>query len=352
LLKDLGYLINLKPNTLLTKIIASFTISFFAILLISNQLNPIARNSSIEENNPELGTVNWQRDLDTATLQAKNSGKLLLILFDEIPGCSNCTRFGKNTLSHPLIAEAIETFFVPVCIHNNKGGKDAEVLKKFGEPSWNNPVVRIVRADNHSDVVLRMDNFNSSWQIINGMRRALDLNATAAPIWLESLENELLALENGTETATFSMYCFWSGEGTFGAIDGVVATEPGFQDGAEVVKVIYNPAIIKKSELTAKASPKGIKTCQKNEGFRADNEPKYYLSKTHWQYVPMTAAQASRANSLVGESKSPEEVLSPRQLALAKFIKENPKKKWKSRIGEKDLAKAWVESKNLMVIGK
>jgi Thioredoxin-like len=340
---------------MLIKSITIFSIFASAFLLLSNKnvINSTQKSDiEIAISNPELGTVNWQRDLDAATLQAKNSGKLLLILFDEIPGCSNCTRFGKNTLSHPLIAEAIETFFIPVCIHNNKGGKDAEILKKFGEPSWNNPVVRIVRADNHADVVLRMDNFNSSWQIINGIRRALDLNATAAPIWLESLENELLALENGTETATFSMYCFWSGEGTFGSIDGVVATEPGFQDGAEVVKVIYNPAVVKKSELTAKASPKGIKACQKNEGFRADNEPKYYLSKTNWQYVPMTPSQASRANSLVGEGKSPEEVFSLRQLALAKYIKENPKKKWKSRIGEKDLVKAWADSQNLMVAGK
>ncbi len=178
----------------------------------------------------ELGQVHWLRDLDTGRAESLKSGKPILLLFQEVPGCSNCTRYGNTTLSHPLIVEAIETYFVPVCIFNNKGGKDAEALRIFGEPAWNNPVVRIVRADNQ-DIVLRMPNFNSSLQLVNGMRRALDLTGTTAPRYLELLEEELSAREVGLETATFSMHCFWTGEGTFGAIPGVIETEPGFQDG-------------------------------------------------------------------------------------------------------------------------
>ena len=36
---------------------------------------------------------------------------------------------------------------MPVAIYNNLGGKDKEALEHFNEPSWNNPVVRIVDAD-------------------------------------------------------------------------------------------------------------------------------------------------------------------------------------------------------------
>ncbi|MBV6443481.1 MAG: hypothetical protein EPGJADBJ_05237 [Saprospiraceae bacterium] len=290
----------------------------------------------------ELGKVNWLRDLATGKTEAEKSGKPILILFQEVPGCSNCTRYGNSTLSHPLIAEAIETYFVPVCIYNNKGGKDAEALKIFGEPAWNNPVVRIVRAD-YKDVVLRMANFNSSYQLVAGMRNALDLTGAVVPRYLELLEEELLAREAGLETATFSMYCFWSGEGTFGEIPGVVETEPGFQDGKEVVKVQFNPAVVSKSELEKKTTPKGIAACSKNEGFRSDREPKYYLAQTDYKYLPITTLQACRANSLVGKSLSPDELLSPRQLALLKTIRENPKKQWKNMIGRKDLAKAWEE---------
>jgi len=298
--------------------------------------------STHPDNPEELGQVNWLRSLTAGKAESEKTKKPLLILFQEVPGCSNCTRYGNSTLSHPLIVEVIETYFVPVCIYNNKGGQDAEALKTFGEPAWNNPVVRIVRAD-YKDVVLRMSDFNSSYQLVNGMRRALDLSGAIVPHYLELLEEELSAREAGLEIATFSMYCFWSGEGTFGEIAGVVETEPGFQDGKEVVQVQFNPAAVKKADLEKLTQPKNIFACSKNDGFRSDREPKYYLSQTDYKFVPMTSLQACRANSLVGKSQSPDELLSPRQLALLKKIKENPKKKWANMIGRKDLAKAWHE---------
>lgn len=290
----------------------------------------------------ELGQVHWLRDLDAGRLESKKSGKPILILFQEVPGCSNCTRFGNNTLSHPLIVEVIETYFVPVCIYNNKGGKDAEALQLFNEPAWNNPVVRIVRADNQ-DVVLRMPNFNSSLQLVNGMRRALDLTGVHAPAYLELLETELSARESGLETATFSMYCFWTGEGTFGALPGVIETEPGYQDGKEVVKVQFDPAITSRAALEKLTQPKSFTACAKNEGFRTDREPKYYLAQTDYRYIPMTTLQACRVNSLIGKNASPDEWLSPRQLALLKKVGENPKRNWKNMIGRKDLAVAFGE---------
>jgi len=290
----------------------------------------------------ELGQVHWLRDLDAGRAESQKSGKPMLLLFQEVPGCSNCTRYGNTTLSHPLIVEAIETYFVPVCIFNNKGGKDADALKLFGEPAWNNPVVRIIRADNQ-DVVLRMPNFNSSLQLVNGMRRALDLTGTPAPRYLELLEEELAAREAKLETATFSMYCFWTGEGIFGAIPGVIETESGFQDGKEVVKVQFDPTVTSRTNLEKLTQPKSISACAKNEGFRSDREPKYYLAQTDYRFIPMTTLQACRANSLVGNRQSPDTLLSSRQMDLLKKVRENPKKDWKNMIGRKDLTAAWVE---------
>jgi len=295
------------------------------------------------DNPEELGAVHWLRELAVGKAQAKASGKPLLILFQEVPGCSNCTRYGNSTLSHPLIVEAIESLFIPVCIYNNKSGQDAAALKRFGEAAWNNPVVRIV-CDDDRDVVPRLADFGSSYQLVNGMRRALEASGTAVPPYMELLEAELMARESGLETATFSMYCFWSGEGTFGAIPGVIETAPGFQNGKEVVQVTFNPAVVQKAALEERTHPKGITACSKNEGFRSDKEPKYYLAQTDYRFVPMTTLQACRANSLAGNSKKPDEVLSPRQLALVKKIREQPEKKWKNMIGRNDLAKAWGET--------
>jgi hypothetical protein len=303
---------------------------------------PSAVSQPTDPQPEELGAVHWLRDLDLGKAQATSSGKPLLILFQEVPGCSNCTRYGNRTLSHPLIVEAIETYFIPVCIYNNKGGKDAEALRKFGEPAWNNPVVHIARTD-YTDVVPRMDNFQSSAQLISGIKEALGQAGTPVPKYLDLLEEEMKARESGVETATFSMYCFWSGEGTFGAIPGVVETAPGFQDGKEVVRVTFDPAVVKKEDLEKNTKPKGISSCSRNEGFRTDKDLKYYLAQTDYAYIPMTSLQACRANSLVGQHQSPDDLLSPRQLALLKKIQAGPDKKRKSMIGRVDLGKAWAE---------
>jgi len=49
-------------------------------------------------------------------------------------------------LSNPELVKAIEGQFVPLAIQNNTGGTDAKILGKYGEPSWNNPVVRFIDA--------------------------------------------------------------------------------------------------------------------------------------------------------------------------------------------------------------
>lgn len=94
----------------------------------------------------ELGKVSWFRDFDQATALSRKQKKPVFILFQEVPGCLTCRNYGKEVLSHPVIVDAIEQNFIPLAIYNNKGGKDRTVLNRYQEPSWNNPVVRIVNA--------------------------------------------------------------------------------------------------------------------------------------------------------------------------------------------------------------
>lgn len=42
-------------------------------------------------------------------------------------------------------------------------------------------------------------------------------------------------------TATFSMYCYWTGEATLGRVDGVLASRIGHWGGSEIVQVDYDP---------------------------------------------------------------------------------------------------------------
>ena len=60
----------------------------------------------------------------------------------------------------PLLVESIEEHFVPVLVYNNKE-EDAELLKSFAEPSWNNPVVRFLNSDG-KDLIPRKDGV---WEI-------------------------------------------------------------------------------------------------------------------------------------------------------------------------------------------
>ena len=167
---------------------------------------------SYANDNPiELGKVNWIRNYDEAVKRAEATGKPIFLLFQEVPGCGNCTTYGKEVLSHPLIVEAIEDLFVPLAIFNNKGGHDREILDHFGEPSWNNPVVRFVNSFG-GNIGRRISNFSSKAVLANAMAETLYNTKEAIPEYLKTLVFELQSLENGTDEFYLSMYCFWTGE--------------------------------------------------------------------------------------------------------------------------------------------
>ena len=116
----------------------------------------------------ELGSVSWYRQIEQAQQAATKKDKPILVLFQEVPGCATCRYYGGQALSHPLIVEAIESLFVPVAIFNNKKGKDAEVLRFYNEPSWNNPVVRIVDSKK-KNIVKRVSGNYSKLGIVHAM---------------------------------------------------------------------------------------------------------------------------------------------------------------------------------------
>jgi hypothetical protein len=213
-----------------------------------------------------------------------------------------------------LIVEAIETEFVPLAIYNNKGGHDADILKRYGEPSWNNPVVRIVD-ENGDNIVSRLSGNYSAAGLTNTMCNALIVHRGQATAYLHLLADELKALRHGTASATYSMHCFWVGEALFGKIHGVVKTTAGFQNGKEVVVAEYDPNLITKVQLDNVALSQH---CSITSGgnFRADSIPKYYLSNSKYRVIPMTELQKCRVNSALAEGLNPEEFLSPRQLAV------------------------------------
>ena len=316
-------------------------------------------NFSAPAPNPvELGKVNWLRDYDQAIQTSIQTGKPILILFQEVPGCRTCRQFGEEVLSHPLIVDAIETYFVPLAIYNNTK-EDDKVLKKFKEPSWNNPVVRIVDASS-LDLTDRMANY-SSMELIAGIEEVLNAKSVKYAPWFDLLKDNFVAKTAKTEQATFGMYCFWTGEAKLGSIDGVVATKPGFMNGHEVVEVEYNPAIITYADLTtqAKANKCSSKVFVHNKdqkkiattivdnsavssasNFRLDKDVKYYLSKTDYRIIPMMENQATMINAFLATQKDIKDLLSPSQWRYYKQMQSGEYKKV-NRIGAERLEIIW-----------
>jgi len=283
----------------------------------------------------ELGKVKWLRNYDEAVQMATEKDKPIFILFQEVPGCSTCKNYGKDVLSNPLIVEAIEDLFIPLAIHNNKQGADEKILKKFGEPSWNNPVVRIISSD-EKQLVPRVAREYSATQLVAAMNAALAEDNREIPGYLNLLQEELTAHASGLQETYFSMYCYWSGEKNIAKQSGVAYTEAGFMDGKEVVRVLYSPSLVSYEHLLEEASrvqcasssysddrrelavSKKVLGSGKQYGtkkYRKAHDDKYYLNRSNLKEINLTDLQKSRINSMLGEGLDPSDLLSPRQLA-------------------------------------
>lgn len=199
----------------------------------------------------EAGTVQWSRDIENAYSQSASSGKPLMVLFQEIPGCIGCRTFGQEVLSHPLLAEAIESEFHPVLVYNNRPATpDDEIRIRFTEPAWNYQVIRFFDK-NGKDIIPRRDRIWTLAGVAKRMMLALEASSRTVPYYLLAL-----ALESETDqhaTAGFAMACFWTGEYLLGKIPGVIATEAGWYDNREITLVTYHRRTLPLDQLIAEA---------------------------------------------------------------------------------------------------
>ncbi len=288
----------------------------------------------------ELGRIQWDRDFDHAIAQAKQTDKPVLVLFDEVPGCSTCVNFGSLVLSHPLIVEAAQTHFVPVAVYNNIEGRDREVLLSFDEPTWNNPVVRIIGADRQERTPRHAGDYSVAG-LAHAMATALEKTGKEVPAYLRLLAEES-AGNADLQQATFAMHCFWDGEARLGALDGVAHTRTGWLDEREVVELFFNPAIIDYEQLVEEAQSMDCadrvyaRTDQQRSAANAvaehavvrtdeairptPKDDKWHLAKTAWRHVPMTETQAARANAAIAAGKSPDWFFSSAQRRLFDIV--------------------------------
>lgn len=302
-------------------------------------------NAQISYNeHEELGKVHWNRDYNTATTLAKEQGKDVLVLFQEVPGCSTCRNYGHNVLSHPLMVEAIESLFIPLTVFNNKGGADKKILQKYGEPSWNNPVVRIIN-DKGINIIDRIGNDYSALTLCKRIKEALTKKGTIIPEYLNILEAELeVGHSSHIKEKCFKMYCFWTGEKQLGKVDGVLSTQSGFANHSEVVKVIYDETKISENELDNYARINSSEPVSTQNYKLSTNDLHYYLQHTDYKYLPLTEIQKTKINSALGYRKPTEIYLSPKQLKWLNRIKNGSRSK-KSLLNS-NFKEAWATLDN------
>lgn len=240
-----------------------------------------------------------------------------------------------------MVVAAAAAEFVPVAVYNNVPGKDADVLKRFQEPAWNNPVMRFLGGD-EKDLIPRKDEVFHGGAVLARMAEALEKAKRPVPAYLKLAVAEFAPKK--TETAVFAMHCYWEGEAKLGALDGVISTRIGELEKAEVVEVTFDPAVVgykklveaaKKLDCTHKvfartdahlkaaAEVVGDKAVRSDKDIDAKTQQQYHLAfHPRYHYLPLTAAQATKVNAALANKKSPDEFLSPLQLAVhARFTK-------------------------------
>ena len=103
-------------------------------------------------------------------------------------------------MSQPLLVEAIEDHFTPIVVYNNQA-EDAAILKSFGEPSWNNPVVRFINKDG-KDIIKRKAGVYSISALVTRMIASLKAADRQVPAFLKTVSR---SWANDLKHATFAM---------------------------------------------------------------------------------------------------------------------------------------------------
>ncbi len=136
----------------------------------------------------------------------------------------------------------------------------------------------------------------------------------------------------------------------------------GWIGKTEVVKLEFDPRVVTYEKLVEQAkshdcATSAFPTSEKqapiarrvygdqvlpiDAKFRPVKDTKYYLRNTPMKFVPMTLAQATRANATVKEART-SGVLSDAQLKLLSFIEKHPKAGW-TDVVDRDFVESWAK---------
>ena len=120
-----------------------------ALLLSSAAAAPVPASGSQAV---EVGAVGWERDFEGALGKSRRSGR-------------------------------------PVLVYNNRPGRDAEILERYGEPAWNYQVIRFLDGEG-KDIIPRRDRVRTVHGVVRRMVEALERAGRDVPADLRALAEQ------------------------------------------------------------------------------------------------------------------------------------------------------------------
>ena len=157
------------------------------IILLMLAFGITAHGGETTKNPIEVGDVRWGRNFDGALKNSAETGKPVLVLFQEVPGCAGCRKFGREVLTNPAIVKAIENEFIPMLVYNNRtSGMDWELLTLYEEPAWNFQVIRFLNGAGN-EVIPRKDRIWTTRGVASRMMEALTAANRPVPEYLKDL---------------------------------------------------------------------------------------------------------------------------------------------------------------------
>jgi hypothetical protein len=252
----------------------------------------------------------------------------------------------KSLFSHPLIIEALESFFITVILKTqNPGGLNSHL-----EGESCSSLIRVTN-EKGTDLVPPICIFSATeYLIVDALVRSLKESEQKVPPYVSILSEELLQQERSHQVI-ITVHDAVLAEVEFAGLKGTIQTETGFLDSREkAIRVTFDPQMLRIALLAryafAMANFTGKVYCQSNEermavkveaarcsnqGFRKNSEVtsdllnkvtfsssyelKAVLRRTPMRFVPLTELQCARANRLIHHGKFHEatHLLSPRQ---------------------------------------
>lgn len=319
----------------------------------------------LDRGQPEAGAVHWTTNFAQAEAEADASGKPIFVQFTAIPGSQTCQDYGRDVLSHSIIADLLEESFVPFLI-NTQDPKAEEILDIFSVSKLEFPAVHFVDADRreiappyqcgdvHGNLRDEADAvFHAAANALSAVQQPLPL---FAQLMGPTGAAAVVGLGMESEWLVFTVGSFRSAEALLGALPAALSTEIGWCGGGfqnpprleQAVRMEFDSSLVGAGEIVTAAIALGFSPTDDRtaESFRAakasdqkiclqaqvtggdvgggdqDQESQQASGVKESGYrvralkrVALTPSQAMRANAACfrGASEGEYPVLSPRQ---------------------------------------